>query len=119
MKTAKRLNLAMETCILLAICLVDLVSTIWLVSTDRALEGNPIMAFYLQHSLCALVLAKVMIAGFAFFVVEWGRRRRPQFVRGLLRLAILAYISVYALGCLNQDLLASQNNSHVYPAAFM
>lgn len=108
MKPSKRLNLAAETYVLLAICLVDLVSTLWLISSNRAIEGNPFMAFYMAKGLWALAAAKISIALFSLSVVEWGRRYKPRFVLGVLRFAIIAYIGIYAVAFVNSNVLAAQ-----------
>lgn len=110
METRRLPKLAIETYILLGICLLDLASTVWLIATNQAVEGNPIMSFYVDHGLWALVVAKTSIAALALFIAEWGRRHRPQFVHGVLRFAILAYLGMYVLAFLNTNMLASQQH---------
>ena len=107
MQEAKRFNPARESYVLLAACLLDLVLTIWLVSTQRASEGNPLMAFYLKQGWGMLILVKLTLVVLPLFIAEWGRTHRPQFVRRVLRLAIAAYIGIYALAFVNTEMLAA------------
>ena len=107
MKPTKQLLLARESYIILAICLVDLVATIWLVATHRATEGNPVMSFYLEQGWLTLIGAKLTLVIFPIFIAEWGRRYRPAFVRRALRLAIAIYVGVYILAFMNMDVMAS------------
>jgi|GEM_PF-1516116 len=102
-----RLSPGKESYILLAICLVDLLITLWLVSTHRATEGNPIMAFYLKQGLGTLITVKLIFVLLPLFIAEWGRIYRPEFVRHILRLAILLYAGIFALAFVNTNILAS------------
>jgi hypothetical protein len=106
METNKRLNPAAETCILLIICLPDLMSTVWLIVTNQAIEGNPVMAFYLENGLGTAVAVKLLIAISALFIAEWARRRSPRFVHGLLRFAIAAYVGIYMTFFVGTNVLA-------------
>ena len=97
MAHTERLGLAKESYVILAICFLDLVLTLWLVTTSEAVEGNPLMAFYLDHGWVPLVAAKVVLVGFPIFIAEWARRHSPRFVRRMLRFAIAAYIGIYLI----------------------
>jgi hypothetical protein len=107
MKPTKPFQLARESYIILLICLFDLVATIWLVATNRATEGNPVMSFYLDRGWVMLVTAKVLLVVFPIFIAEWGRRYRPTFVRRALRLTIALYVGVYVLAFTNVNIMAS------------
>lgn len=107
MKAIKQRRLATESYIILVICFFDLVATIWLVATNRAIEGNPVMSFYLDQGWDALIGVKLLLVIFPIFIAEWGRRYHPRFVRRMLRLTIAMYLGVYALAFLNTDIMAS------------
>jgi len=111
MEQTKRLDLAKESYVLLTICLLDLTLTMWLLVTGRAVEGNPIMSYYLDQGWDKLIGAKILLVVFPLFIAEWGRRHRPQFVRRMLRFAIAAYIGIYALAFTNTDILARSKPS--------
>lgn len=107
MKAVKQRKLATESYIILAICFFDLVATIWLVATNRAIEGNPVMSFYVDRGWDALIGVKLLLVIFPIFIAEWGRRYRPRFVRRMLRLTIALYLGAYALAFTNIDIAAS------------
>lgn len=107
MRSIKLPKLARESYIILVICLLDLVATIWLVATHRAMEGNPVMSFYLDQGWDALIGVKLLLVVFPIFIAEWGRRYRPRFVRRMLRFTIAAYLGIYALAFTNVDIMAS------------
>ncbi len=106
MAQTKRLDVARESYILLTICLLDLAATVWLLVTERAVEGNPIMSYYVEQGWDSLIAAKILLVVFPLFIAEWGRRHRPRFVRRMLRFAIAAYIGIYALAFTNTDIMA-------------
>lgn len=86
-----------ESQIITLICLVDLAVTLVLLSSSRADEGNPLMNFYLQFGTAAFILAKLCLLFLPIFIAEWCRQYRPQFVQRAMRLAIAAYLGVYAV----------------------
>lgn len=108
----RRSGLAKESYIILAICLLDLILTGWLIDTKRATEGNPIMSFYLSNNgIGMMIAAKIVLIAMPLFVAEWARRYRPRFVHRALRIAIAIYISLYILAFVNAGILACE-----YPA---
>lgn len=111
--------LAKESYIIIGICLLDLATTLWLVSTGRATEGNPVMSYYLSIGFFMLVLMKVVLLVLPVFVLEWCRRRRTRFVHVMLRLAIVAYVSIYALGFLHLNVLASDRAESLTPVSYV
>lgn len=91
------LSFTRESQIIVAICLVDLAVTLALLSSSTAREGNPLMNFYLEFGVGAFVIAKLCLLFLPIFVAEWCRQFRPQFVRRMLRLTIVAYLGTYTL----------------------
>jgi hypothetical protein len=86
-----------ESFILITICLVDLLVTIHLIGAHRAVEGNPVMAFYLQFGLGTFIVMKLLLLALPIFVAEWSRQYRPHFVKAMMRVAILAYVGAYLM----------------------
>jgi hypothetical protein len=106
MEDDKRDKLAKESYIIMVICLLDLATTLWLILTGQASEGNPLMSYYLSMGWAVLVVMKIVLLVLPIFVLEWCRRHRTQFVRTMLRITIVAYVSIYALGFLHLNILA-------------
>ncbi|HET6454669.1 MAG TPA: DUF5658 family protein [Armatimonadota bacterium] len=108
MGQTKRFALAKESYIILVICLLDMALTGWLLHTKRAIEGNPIMSFYLQDGIGMMIAAKLVLIAMPLFIAEWARRYRPRFVHRALRIAIAIYISLYLIAFLNAGILACE-----------
>ena len=70
------MKLSRESILLILICSIDLVFTLYLLRTGAAHEGNFVMAFYLNYGVGT-------------------RQYRPRFVRSMMRGAIAAYIGIY------------------------
>lgn len=100
-------KLAKESYALLAINVADLITTLWLITAGHAIEGNPIMSFYANHGLAIFAAAKIVLCVGPIVILEWGRRYRPKFVRGMLRFTIAAYISLYVVVVVNANILAT------------
>lgn len=87
-----------ESLILLSIGLWDLLFTLHLMAGQKAIEGNPLMAYYLQFGVGAFVIVKLVLLVLPIFIAEWSKRYKPKFVRLMLRGAIVAYIGSYLVG---------------------
>jgi hypothetical protein len=93
-----------ETAILALLCLADLMLTIWLVATGKAIEGNPLLRFYLSHGgLTCFTAAKIVLFAGPLMGLEILRHRRPVFTRSLMRAAIVIYLFAYAVGVLHMN----------------
>lgn len=77
------------------ICLADMLSTIWLVQTGRAVEVNPVMKFYLAAGLLAFIGAKSFLWFGPVFVMEVVRLKRRWFGHLLLRTTLVLYLALY------------------------
>ena len=89
------MTLMRETWILVGICLADLAATLGLTSGRTFSEGNPIMKFYLDVGIWAFVGVKLVLIVMPLIVAEYSKRFKPDFVRVMLRFAIVAYIGAY------------------------
>ncbi len=84
-----------ESLVILAICTLDLLSTVWLLSVGRATEANPLMAALLRHSLALFCIVKMGTVISLIAATEWYRRYNPRFVRSAMRTAIAGYLAIY------------------------
>jgi hypothetical protein len=91
------LTLARESILLIGICTADLASTLLLLSSGAAVEGNPLMGFYLRYGIGTFVMVKLSLIFLPIFIAEWGKRYKPRFVRNMLRATIAAYLGMYLL----------------------
>lgn len=89
------MTLTKESTLLIAICVADLIATLFLLKNGVASEGNPLMAFYLTYGVGTFVMAKLTLVIMPIFIAEWSRQYRPRFVKYMLRTAIVAYVGVY------------------------
>lgn len=89
------MTLTRESQVLMAICAFDLASTLMLLYTGSASEGNPLMAYYLKYGVGTFVMMKLTLIFLPIFIAEWSRQYRPRFVRLMLRTAIAAYLGIY------------------------
>ena len=97
-----KLKVSAESLILVAICLADMISTLFFVLRGSAVEQNPIMAACLDKGPLVFVLVK--IASFLPFVlaIELYRKKNAIFARLACRSAIAAYLVIFAVmtvGC--------------------
>jgi hypothetical protein len=89
------MRISRESIVLIGICVADLASTVLLLRYRAAIEGNPVMSYYLDMGIPVFVVAKASLVLLPIFVAEWARRFHPQFVTQSLRVAIAAYLGVY------------------------
>jgi hypothetical protein len=78
-----------------AICLLDMLSTVYFYDRGLANESNPILSYWLKRSVTAFCVAKLlsfvpMLAACAYY-----RTRNAAFVVKALRIAMAAYITIY------------------------
>ncbi len=90
-----RVKLCIESLILIAICVADMLVTLYFVLHGAAIEQNPIMAACINHSPAMFVLVKLV--SFVPFVVavELYRRKNPGFARAVCRWAIGLYLATF------------------------
>lgn len=96
MKTAQ-VTLCPETAILLAVCLLDMLSSAVWFHHGMASEANPLLRSAAAAGTLPFIAAKTMTFLPALVAAEWYRRRRPAFVVPLIRWAGIAYVSVYCM----------------------
>jgi hypothetical protein len=81
-----------------AICLLDLMTTLYWVGQGYAREGNPLMAFFIQQGPSPFIAAKIAAFLPAVAAAEWYRPRNPRLITRLLRWVIAGYLVLYVVG---------------------
>lgn len=89
------MTLTKESLLLIGICTADLASTLLLLNSGGAVEGNPLMSFYLRYGIGAFVMVKLSLVFLPIFIAEWGKQYKPKFVRWMLRATIATYLGMY------------------------
>lgn len=84
-----------EVALLLAICSLDMLSSVVLFHHQLAVEANPLLRPFVETDLTAFVYAKLITFVPALLAADWYSRRRPEFIQGLLRTAIVGYVGIY------------------------
>jgi len=98
-----KMKIAPETLILGSICMLDMLSTVWLIHNGLAREGNPVMDFYVQRSLVGFAIVKSLLIVAPLTALELMRQKNPVFVTRVLRLGIAAYLLVYGVGSIRAN----------------
>lgn len=94
---ANEMTLTRESLLLIGICTADLASTLLLLNGGGAVEGNPLMSYYLRYGIGAFVMVKLSLVFLPIFIAEWGKQYKPRFVRVMLRATIGTYVGMYLL----------------------
>jgi hypothetical protein len=84
-----------ETLILLLISYVDMMTTLYWVSTGAAVEANPLLQWTFEHHPVAFVIVKMLATLPAIVLAPKLAQKHPTFTIWLLRAVIAAYIGVY------------------------
>ena len=87
-----------ETIWLSAICLLDLITTLYWVSQGQAREGNPALAFFLDQGVFPFVAVKLFTFVPALIIAEWYRPRNPRLISKALQWTIIGYLFLYVAG---------------------
>ncbi len=91
------MRIARETWLLMAVGLLDLASTIYLVRNGFVREANPVMAWYLIHfGELAFCTVKIIMLVCPLTILEWARRIRPVLGMWAIRVALVGYVLLYA-----------------------
>lgn len=107
------MTLTKESIFLIGICTADLASTLLLLSSGGAIEGNPLMAFYLKYGIGTFVMVKLSLVFLPIFIAEWGKQYKPKFVRFMLRATIATYLGMYLIVFLTVNVGRISYQSHV------
>jgi hypothetical protein len=81
--------------LLIVLIFIDLVATIYWISAGVATEANPIMDYYLKHSIVAFAVAKLSISFFSLSILLKFKKRFKHFIFRTLFLLTLIYAAVF------------------------
>jgi len=94
----RRRAVTLDSILLVLVTMADAAWTVYLVGRGLAVEANPFMAHVLSYGPSVFVLVKLLYTLPLILVCEWLREFRPQFATAALRLTLLAYVGLYAIG---------------------
>jgi hypothetical protein len=98
LREALNIRVSMESYVLAFICAADMISTIMLVRSGKAIEANPILIPFMERGFGCFLAAKSMFFLVPLFALELLRSKRPLFVKKMLRVGIAAYLISYGIG---------------------
>ena len=84
-----------ETLLLLIISYIDMMTTLYWVSTGRATEANPFLQWTFSHHPVAFVIVKMLATLPAIYFAPKLAQKHPVFTTWLLRSVIAVYLLVY------------------------
>ena len=87
--------LSWEVLTFFAICVADMVTTLWWTAHGIAVEGNPLLAPLMKISPLLFTVAKTASFLPALIVCSYYRVTYPGFVSLALRIAIASYLTLY------------------------
>jgi hypothetical protein len=87
-----------ETTWLMALGLLDLLTTVYFLATGQAGEANSLFNGILNaFGPLGFIVFKALLLGGPLALAEWARKQNEPFVRSALRLGILLYIGFYLI----------------------
>lgn len=84
-----------EAFVLLLVSFIDMMTTLFWVSTGRATEANPLLGWTFNHHPIGFVLVKMAATLPAIFLAPKLAQKYPAFTIWLLRAVIVAYVLIY------------------------
>jgi hypothetical protein len=94
----RRRPVTLDSILLVFVTMADAAWTLYLVQKGIAVEANPFMAQVLSYGPAAFVAIKLLYTLPLILVCEWLREFRPAFATAALRLTLIAYLGLYAIG---------------------
>jgi hypothetical protein len=82
--------------ILIFLILTDLLATIYWVSTGQAVEANPILYYYLEHSILLFAAVKLFISFASLSILLKFKKEFKHFIFKILFALNLIYVGVLA-----------------------
>ena len=92
--------IAFDTLVLILICLFDLLTTLFFISLDIAIEANPIMAYALSQGVHYFIWVKVCSFLPFSVLIEIYRRQEPFKAKVITRIVWVIYLGMYLYGTL-------------------
>ena len=94
-----------ESVALAVLCTADMISTLYWVRTQSAVESNPLFVGPLAHSDAAFLILKGASYLAPIAILEALRPLRPESVVRALRACLVGYVALYALGSLGLEII--------------
>ena len=82
--------------LLIFLILADLIATIYWISTGAATEANPIMNYYLRHSIILFAIVKLFISFSSLSILLRFKKRFKKFIFHILFVLNLIYVGVFS-----------------------
>jgi hypothetical protein len=101
MESPERKGISPETISLTLIALVDCSTTLWLIESGLAVEGNPVVRFYIEKGWVWFFALKLAVL-LPMYIIDLRGVMDRRRMRLYLRAAVLIYASIYGLGMLAQ-----------------
>ena len=84
--------------LVVAVGMVDLITTVYWLTTGQIVEVNPIMAAVLELGMGTFIGIKLLTLASYFIVMEWYRRyRNPAMAQLIGHVTLIAYIGIYTI----------------------
>jgi len=91
-----------EVLVLLAICMMDMLSSAYLFHHGMATEANPVLRPFVEMGVGPFLAAKSLAFLPQLAVAEWYRRRSPRMILPVLRWVAGFYLAIYGVLVLRQ-----------------
>ena len=101
LETLKRRSVSPETITLTLIALVDCSTTAWLIRSGLAVEGNPVVRFYIERGWIWFFALKLIVLA-PMYIIDLHRTIDRTRLKLYLRVAVLVYAGIYGFGMLAQ-----------------
>ncbi len=101
MESPERRGISPETISLTLIALIDCSTTLWLIESGLAVEGNPVVRFYIEKGWVWFFALKLAVL-LPMYIIDLRRVMDRKRMRIYLRAAVLIYAGIYGLGMLAQ-----------------
>ena len=83
------------SCLLIALILIDLIATVYWIASGTATELNPIMDYYLKHSIILFAAVKLFISFVSLSILLKFKKRFKRFIFHTLFGLSLIYVAIF------------------------
>ena len=82
------------SCLLIVLVLVDLIATIYWVSSGQAIEANPLLYYYLEHSIVLFAGVKLFLSFASLGILLRFKKILKHFIFKVLFALNLIYVGI-------------------------
>lgn len=90
--------MSQQSKILSWLILADAAWTVYVVSTGKALEANPIMAYFLSYSILLFVAVKIITLMALVIALEFVHYKQMKNAHRWSNVALVSFVLVYLIG---------------------